>query len=170
LLYAKLHEYRTAAIEILVSQYQRAGEEQRTGIVDFYLRNTAAINSWDLVDGSAPYILGEHLKTHPRKILRKLAQSKSLWERRIAMVATLRLVRSGELDDALIIAELLLDDSQDLIHKAVGWVLRESGRKDRPRLLAFLETHYSRLPRTTLRYAIEHFTPEQRKRMLAGDF
>jgi 3-methyladenine DNA glycosylase AlkD len=170
LLYAKLHEYRTAAIEILVSQYQRAGEEQRTGIVDFYLRNTAAINSWDLVDGSAPYILGEHLKTHPRKILRKLAQSKSLWERRIAMVATLRLVRSGELDDALIIAELLLDDSHDLIHKAVGWVLREAGKKDRKRLLAFLETHYSRLPRTTLRYAIEHFTPEQRKRMLAGDF
>jgi len=170
LLYAKLHEYRSAAVEILVSQYKRASEEQRSEIIDFYLRNTAAMNNWDLVDGSAPYILGEHLKTHPRKILRKLAKSKSLWERRIAIVATLRLVRNGELDDALSIAEILLDDSHDLIHKAVGWVLREAGRKDCQRLLAFLETHYNRLPRTALRYAIEHFTPKQRKQLLIGKF
>jgi 3-methyladenine DNA glycosylase AlkD len=170
LLYAKLHEYRSAAVEILVSQYKRGSEEKRSEIVEFYLRNTAAMNNWDLVDGSAPYILGEHLKTHPRKILRKLAKSKSLWERRIAMVATLRLVRNSELDDALTIAEILLDDTHDLIDKAVGWVLREAGRKDRQRLLAFLESHYNRLHRTTLRYAIEHFPPEQRKQMLSGKF
>jgi 3-methyladenine DNA glycosylase AlkD len=170
LLQSKIHEHRSAAVEILVAQYKSGSEEQRSEIVAFYLRNTVRFDSWDLVDGSAPYLLGEHLKTHPRAILRKLAKSKSLWERRIAMVATLRLVRNSELEDALIIAEMLLDDGHDLIHKAVGWVLREVGRKDRRRLLAFLETHYERLPRTTLRYAIEHFTPEQRKKLLTGIF
>jgi 3-methyladenine DNA glycosylase AlkD len=170
LLHSKIHEHRSAAVEILVAQYKSAGPEQRGEIVAFYLGNTACIDSWDLVDGSAPYILGEHLKTRPRAILRKLARSQSLWERRIAMVATLRLVRNGDLDDALRIAEMLLNDKHDLIHKAVGWVLREVGRKDRSRLLAFLESNYHRLPRTTLRYAIEHFTPDQRKKMLAGNF
>jgi 3-methyladenine DNA glycosylase AlkD len=169
LLQSKIHEHRSAAVEILVAQYKSGSEEQRSEIVAFYLRNTVRFDSWDLVDGSAPYLLGEHLKAHPRAILRKLAKSKSLWERRIAMVATLRLVRNSELEDALTIAEMLLEDRHDLIHKAVGWVLREVGRKDR-RLLAFLETHYERLPRTTLRYAIEHFAPEQRKKLLAGIF
>jgi 3-methyladenine DNA glycosylase AlkD len=99
-----------------------------------------------------------------------LAKSESLWERRIAMVATMTLVWAGELDDAMEIAEMLLDDRHDLIHKAVGWVLREAGIKDRARLVLFLESHYARLPRTSLRYAIEHFPPENRKRMLKGDF
>jgi 3-methyladenine DNA glycosylase AlkD len=170
LLQSKIHEHRSAAVEILVAQYKLGDEEQRSEIVGFYLRNTACFDNWDLVDGSAPYILGEHLRAHPRAILRRLARSKSLWERRIAMVATLRLVRNGELDDALVVAKLLLDDDHDLIHKAVGWVLREVGRKDRARLLVFLETHYERLPRTALRYAIEHFSLEQRKKMLAGKF
>lgn len=170
LLQSKIHERRSAAVEILVAQYKSGSEDQRSEIVAFYLRNTVRFDSWDLVDGSAPYLLGEHLKTHPRAILRKLARSKLLWDRRIAMVATLRLVRDSELEDALIVAEMLLGDGHDLIHKAVGWVLREVGRKDRGRLLAFLETHYERLPRTTLRYAIEHFAPEQRKKLLAGIF
>lgn len=170
LLASKIHEHRSAAIEILVAQYKSGDDAERAGIVAFYLRSTARINNWDLVDGSAPYILGEHLRTRPRQILKKLANSRSLWERRIAMVATLRLVRHGELDDALNIAEMLLDDEHDLMHKATGWVLREVGKKDRKRLLAFLETYYDRLPRTALRYAIEHFTPEQRKKMLAGKF
>jgi 3-methyladenine DNA glycosylase AlkD len=170
LLQSKIHEHRSVAVEILVAQYKSGDEDSRSEIVAFYLRNTACFNNWDLVDGSAPYILGEHLRTNPRGILRKLARSKSLWERRIAMVATLRLVRNGDLEDALRIAEMLLDDQHDLIHKAVGWVLREVGRQDRLRLLAFLETHYDRLPRTALRYAIERFSLEHRKKMLRGEF
>ncbi len=170
LLESKIHEHRAAALEILAAQYKRADEKLRNQIVKFYLSNTRYINNWDLVDGSAPPILGEHLKSHSRAILNKLSRSSNLWERRIAIISTMRLVRAGELDDAYRISEALLADKHDLMHKAVGWVLREAGRKDRTRLLAFLNTHYARLPRTTLRYAIEHFPPEQRKKLLAGDF
>jgi 3-methyladenine DNA glycosylase AlkD len=170
LLDSKIHEFRAAALEILVAQYGRGDEKQRKAIVDFYLRNTGRINNWDLVDASARPILGEHLKTRSRKILRALAKSKSLWERRIAIVSTMTLVWSGELDDAMQIAEILLDDEHDLIHKAVGWVLREAGIEDRARLVAFLEMHYARMPRTALRYAIEHFPAEHRKKVLAGSF
>lgn len=170
LLDSKIHEFRAAALEILVAQYARVNEPQRKIIVDFYLRNTSRINNWDLVDASCRPILGEHLKTHPRGILRKLARSNSLWERQIAIVSTMTLVWGGELDDAMDIAEMLLDDEHDLIHKAVGWVLREAGVKDRERLVLFLKTHDARLPRTTLRYAIEHFPPEQRKKIRAGLF
>jgi 3-methyladenine DNA glycosylase AlkD len=170
MLESKLHEHRSVAVEILVAQYKKGDEALRGEIVAFYLGNTHRINNWDLVDASAPYILGEHLKTRSRKMLVKLARSKSLWERRIAIVSTLRLVRAGELDDALQIAEMLLDDTHDLMHKAVGWVLREVGDKDESALVDFLKTHYERLPRTALRYAIEHFSPEVRKKMLRGEF
>jgi 3-methyladenine DNA glycosylase AlkD len=170
LLNSKIHDHRAAALEILVAQYARGDKKQRKEIVDFYLQNTSRINNWDLVDGSARPILGEHLKNYPRRILRTLAKSESLWERRIAIVSTMTLVWAGELDDALQIAELLLDDKHDLIHKAVGWVLREAGIKDRARLVAFLAKHYARMPRTALRYAIEHFPSEQRKKMLKGNF
>ena len=170
LLDSKIHDYRAAALEILAAQYARGDERQRKEIVEFYLRNTGRINNWDLVDASARPILGEHLKTHPRKVLRKLAKSKSLWERRIAIVSTMTLVWAGELDDAMEIAEMLLDDEHDLIHKAIGWVLREAGIESRTRLTAFLEKHYARMPRTTLRYAMEHFPPEQRKKVLRGSF
>jgi 3-methyladenine DNA glycosylase AlkD len=170
LLDSRIHEYRAAALEILVAQYAKADEREREDIVDFYLKNTGRINNWDLVDASARPILGEHLKTRSRKILKKLARSKSVWERRIAIVSTMQLVWAGQLDDAFEIAEMLLEDKHDLIHKAVGWVLREAGIEDRARLRAFLEKNYARLPRTTLRYAIEHFAPEQRKKMLSGFF
>jgi 3-methyladenine DNA glycosylase AlkD len=170
LLDSKFHEYRAAALEILAAQYKRADEKQRRQIVKFYLGNTSRINNWDLVDGSARPILGEHLKTNPRAILDKLTRSKNLWERRIAIISTLALIRDNDLDDAFRISEALLADKHDLMHKAVGWVLREAGRKDRARLLAFLETHYARIPRTALRYAIEHFPPDQRKNLLAGNF
>ena len=170
LLESRFHEYRLAALEILAEQYKRGDEKQRKQIVRFYLSNTSHINNWDLVDASSRPILGEHLKTHPRAILNKLCRSKSLWERRIAIISTMSLVWAGELDDAFRISEALLADPHDLMHKAVGWVLREAGRKDRARLLAFLETNYTRLPRTTLRYAIEHFPAAQRKQMLAGKF
>jgi len=170
LLDSKIHEFRAAALEILVAQYARGDEKQRKAIVDFYLKNTGHINNWDLVDASARPILGEHLKTRSRKILRKLAKSKSLWERRIAIVSTMTLVWAGELDDAMEIAEMLLDDEHDLIHKAVGWVLREAGIENRARLIAFLEMHYAQMPRTALRYAIEHFPAKYRKKVLAGSF
>ena len=170
LLESKIHEYRAAALEILAAQYERGDEKQRKAIVNCYLGNTSRINNWDLVDASARPILGEHLKTRPRKILRRLAKSTSVWERRIAIVSTMTLMWDGDLGDAMEIAETLLDDEHDLIHKAVGWVLREAGVEDRARLVAFLEQNYHRMPRTTLRYAIEHFSPEQRKQMLAGSF
>lgn len=170
MLASKIHEHRAAALEILVAQYGRGSEPERVKIVGFYLKNTACINNWDLVDGSCREILGEHLKTRSRVVLRRLAKSKSLWERRIAMVSTMTLVWEGDLEDAFAIAEMLLDDRHDLIHKAIGWVLREAGIVDRRKLLAFLKTHYARLPRTALRYAIEHFSVEERKRMLRGEF
>ena len=122
------------------------------------------------MDASAPYILGEHLKFRSRRLLVRLAKSKSVWERRMAIVATLMLIRNGEIADTLLIAEKLLSDPHDLIQKAVGWALRETGKVSQAELLAFLSKHYSSIPRTTLRYAIERFTPQQRKRMLAGKF
>ncbi|HZU08431.1 MAG TPA: DNA alkylation repair protein [Pseudacidobacterium sp.] len=170
LLDSKIHEYRAAALEILVSQYNGGDGKLRREIVAFYLKNTARINHWDLVDTSCRPILGGYLKTRPRKILRRLAKSKSLWERRIAMVSTMALVWDGELDDAIEIAEMLLDDDHDLIRKAVGWVLREVGVQDRAVLLAFIKKHYERIPRIALRYAIEHFTSAERKKVLAGKF
>lgn len=170
LLHAKEHECRLAALLVLVAQYERGDQALQREILDLYLRNTQYINNWDLVDASCREIVGTHMRTGSRKLLTKLAKSKSLWERRIAMVATMALVRDGDLDDALRIAEMLLDDKHDLIHKAVGWVLRVVGDEDRAALLGFLRTHYARLPRTALRYAIEHFSPAQRKQMLAGDF
>lgn len=170
LLASPLHEYRLAALEILVWQYEKAGEECRERIVEFYLAHTAGVNNWDLVDASAPYIVGGHVKTHPREVLYRLAESPMLWERRMAMVSTWALIRAGETEDALRIAEMLIADGHDLIQKAVGWMLREVGRVSRPALLRFLERHYKGMPRTALRYAIEHLPPERRKRILAGEF
>ena len=170
LLASEIHEHRLAALEILVAQYETAADPDRKKIVEFYLANTRGINNWDLVDASAPYILGEHLRTRSRRVLLRLAKSKSIWERRIAIVATLMLIRHGETADTFRIAEKLLSDPHDLIHKAVGWALREAGKASQPDLLAFLQQHYASIPRTTLRYAIERFPQPQRKRMLAGKF
>ena len=170
LLASDIHEHRLAALEILVAQYESGAESERKNIVQFYLANTRGINNWDLVDASASYILGEHLKTRSRRVLLRLVKSKSIWERRIAIVATLMLIRHGETADTFLIAEKLLADPHDLIHKAVGWALREAGKVSQPDLLAFLQRHYASMPRTTLRYAIERFPPQLRKRMLAGKF
>jgi 3-methyladenine DNA glycosylase AlkD len=170
LLESKEHEYRAVALEILVAQHRRGDEALRREILDLYLRNTQHINNWDLVDLSCRDIVGDHLRTGARKLLVKLAKSDSIWERRIAMISTMTLVRTGQMDDAFRVADMLLDDQHDLIHKAIGWVLREAGGKDRSALVSFLNQHYRRLPRTALRYAIEHFSAEERKRMLAGQF
>jgi 3-methyladenine DNA glycosylase AlkD len=166
LLASPIHEHRFAALEILVAQYERSEEGCRQEIFDFYLRNTHRTNNWDLVDTSAPYIVGEHLLTRPRGILDDLAVSPMLWERRIAMVATLGLVRHRELRDTFRIARKLLNDKEPLIHKAVGWILREAGKVSRPELVRFLEKNSAKMPRTTLRYAIERFSPEERQRWL----
>jgi 3-methyladenine DNA glycosylase AlkD len=165
LLASPIHEYRFAALEILVAQYERGDGK---AVFDFYLKHTKFVNNWDLVDTSAPYIVGEHLLTRPRRILYRLAKSKNLWERRIAIVSTMMLIRAGEIEDTFAIAKLLLADDHDLIHKAVGWMLREAGKQSAPALLRFLKRNYSALSRTTLRYAIERFPAAERKRLLAG--
>jgi 3-methyladenine DNA glycosylase AlkD len=168
LLHSAFHEHRFTALEILVAQYRKADETRRERIFRFYLRNARRANNWDLVDTSAPYIVGAHLITRPRKLLDRLAVSPNLWERRIAIVSTHALIRHGEVKDTFRIAEKLLSDQHDLIHKAVGWMLREAGKVSQPALLAFLRRHYKNIPRTTLRYAIERFSAVQRKRILAG--
>jgi 3-methyladenine DNA glycosylase AlkD len=170
LLKSPIHEHRFTALEILVAKYGRADEAHRSRIFAFYLRHAGRANNWDLVDTSAPYIVGAHLKQRPRGLLDRLATSPNLWKRRIAIVATLALIRDGEIEDTFRIAKKLLRDRHDLIHKAVGWALREAGKMSRPALLSFLRTHYSSVPRTTLRYAIERFPPMERKRILAGNF
>lgn len=168
LLASPIHEYRLAGFEILVAQYEAGDEARRCQIFDFYLRHTRSANNWDLVDASAPYIVGEHLKTRSRRLLDSLARSKSIWERRIAIVSTLALIRTGDLEDTFRIAVQLLSDKHDLIHKAIGWMLRETGKVSPAKLRLFLKTNYSELPRTTLRYAIERFPVRERRRMLAG--
>lgn len=170
LLRSKVHEHRLAALEILVAQYEDGDEAQRCVVYGFYLSNTAGINNWDLVDTSAPYIVGIHLRTRSRAILRKLAKSRNVWERRIAIVATFGLIRAGETKDTYEIAQMLLSDDHDLIHKAVGWALREAGKQSPSQLVSFLKLNFAALPRTTLRYAIERFPAEQRKKFLAGEF
>jgi 3-methyladenine DNA glycosylase AlkD len=168
LLDSPIHEVRFTALEILVDHYERADEPGREAIVHFYLQHTARVNNWDLVDTSAPYIVGEHLKTRSRDLLDTLANSPILWERRIAIVSTLALIKTGEIEETFRIAARLLSDKHDLMHKAVGWALRETGKVSREALVRFLQAHYASMPRTALRYAIEHFPPEQRKQMLAG--
>ncbi len=170
LLASPIHEDRFAALEILVMQYERGDAAARTRVFRFYLAHTAGVNNWDLVDTSARYIVGAHLVDRPRARVFRLARSRNMWERRIAMVATHEWISRGDVADAYAVAERLLDDRHDLMHKAVGWMLREAGRHDRARLLRFLRDHYPRVPRTTLRYAIEHLPTAQRKRVLAGEF
>lgn len=170
LLASKFHEHRVAALEILVAQYEKGDHAQRGQIFEFYLQHTARINNWDLVDGSAPYIVGEHLLNSPREILYTLVLSENLWERRIAIVSTLAFIKRRETEDTYRLSEQLLGDKHDLIHKATGWALREAGKVSPTALLRFLKKHYTRVPRTTLRYAIERFPADQRKQILRGEF
>jgi 3-methyladenine DNA glycosylase AlkD len=141
--------------------------ERRQQLFDLYIRRHDLINTWDLVDRSAPYVVGGYLQDKPRDILYSLARSEHMWERRTAMVSTGYFIRQGEVNDAFKIAEMLLDDQEDLIHKATGWMLREAGKVDRSRLLRFLDQHASSMPRTALRYAIEHLDTEQRAHYLS---
>jgi 3-methyladenine DNA glycosylase AlkD len=162
------HDERGVALLILVLQYPKVDAAAQTAIYDFYLANTAHINSWALVDCSARDIVGAHLADKIRKPLDRLAKSKSLWERRIAIVATHYFIRKGEFADTFRIAKRLLKDKEDLIHKAAGWMLREVGKRDEPALEAFLKQHYAVMARTMLRYAIERFSQKKRKSYLTG--
>jgi 3-methyladenine DNA glycosylase AlkD len=162
-----VHEHRLAVLVVLADRAARADPDELAAIYELYLRNTAYVDNWDLVDASAPEIIGGYLLDKPRTVLRELVVSSNLWERRIALVATHRFIRAGESADTYELAALVLDDKQDLIHKASGWMLREAGRRvDQDELLAFLDDHAARMPRTMLRYAIERLPADVRKHYL----
>ncbi len=167
LLASRWHEDRSLALLVLGDRFRRAGRAERREIVRFYLGRTDRVNNWDLVDLSAPHILGAWLLDRPRGVLTRLAGSRNLWERRIAVLATLAFIRQGQFDDTLRLARRLSDDPHDLMHKAVGWMLREVGKRDAAVLRGFLDAHGPRLPRTALRYAIERLRPAERRRYLA---
>ena len=166
LLDSSIHEERLLALLLLVDAFNRGNSAARQNMYELYRARTARINNWDLVDVSAPAIVGGWLQDRSRAPLRALAKSPFLWERRIAIVATAYFIRRGEFDDTLAIARLLLRDSHDLIHKAAGWMLREVGKKDGAAARRFLDAHASDMPRTMLRYAIERFPPAEREAYL----
>jgi 3-methyladenine DNA glycosylase AlkD len=168
LLRSPWHEQRLLALLILVEHYRRGTDAEREAIYQAYLAHTEYINNWDLVDSSAEHIVGPHIDPHNPGVLLELAQSESLWERRIAMLATFHWIKHGEFRPALRIAGLLLHDSHDLIHKAVGWMLREVGKRDRDVEETFLREHYRQMPRTMLRYSIERFPEARRQQYLRG--
>lgn len=168
LLASKYHEDRLAALVILAWQFQRGDGALRERIFKLYLGGAKWINNWDLVDVSAPGILGGYLEDRDREPLYRLAESRNLWERRMAMLATQHFIRKGDFGDVFRIATLLLETDEDLLHKAVGWMLREVGNRDRAAEEAFLKPHYRAMPRTMLRYAIEKFPEARRKAYLAG--
>jgi len=168
LLQSIYHEARGLALLIFGRAFQRGDSALKTEIYHLYLQNTRHVNNWDLVDVSAPHIPGPYLKDRSRKPLYKLARSTMLWERRIAMVATQHFIRHQDFADTLKIAGMLLNDTEDLIHKAVGWMLREVGDRDQKTEEEFLQSHYRDMPRTMLRYAIEKFPEEKRQAYLKG--
>ena len=167
LLASPVHEHRFVALVILVERYRRAGREEAAALSAFYLHHRAGVDNWDLVDVSAPTLLGGELVEGPRDLLDTLAGSIDLWDRRIAVVATSALIRRGEFAPTLALCERLLDDPHHLMHKACGWMLREVGKRDEAVLVGWLERHRARMPRTMLRYAIERLDPATRARLMA---
>jgi 3-methyladenine DNA glycosylase AlkD len=163
LLRSEVHEERLAALILLVRRYPKEPER----IYDLYLASTTYVNNWDLIDGSAPHIVGAHLLERPRDVLYRLVGSESVWERRIAVLATFAFIRAGQYDDTLALCERLLGDEHDLIHKATGWMLRDVGKRDRATMVTFVECHRAQMPRTMLRYAIEKLEPAERARLMA---
>ncbi|PIE01481.1 MAG: DNA alkylation repair protein [Acidobacteria bacterium] len=168
LLKSAYHEDRQLALFIMVLKYKSSDPDTQKQLVEFYLSHTAYINNWDLVDGSAPQILGTHLLHTDRSLLYRLADSDSLWERRIAVLACFTFIRHSSYDDILKLAAILLHDPEDLMHKAIGWMLREVGKRDFQTEDEFLKTHYRQMPRTMLRYAIEKYPEEKRQAYLKG--
>ena len=169
LLQSKIHEERLLALIILVNQFKKADEGNQKQIFDLYLSNTKYINNWDLVDCSAEYIVGGYLMNRSKNILKLLAQSNLLWERRIAIMATFHFIKQKQHEHTFTIAKILVKDEHDLIHKAVGWMLREVGKRISEAIEeTFLQQYYQQMPRTMLRYAIERFDAKKRKKYLNG--
>ena len=168
LLKSKIHEYRLTGLFILVDNFNHADLKQQGEIVRFYMDHLDHVNNWDLVDSSASYILGQYLckGAANRKIIYRLAKSKNLWHRRVAIISTHAFIRVGQFDDTLKLAALFMTDRHDLMHKAVGWMLREVGKKSRNSLVQFLDIYAAKMPRTMLRYSIEHFDKEERMRYM----
>ena len=166
LLKSKYHEARLCALLIITERFKKASEKDRKEIFGFYLKNTSCANNWDLVDLSCPTVVGEYLLDKDRDILYKLAKSKCLWEQRIAIVSTYAFIRKNDFFDTLELSERLFIHKHDLMHKAVGWMLREVGKRDRKTLTDFLEEYATKMPRTTLRYAIEHYPEAERQYFL----
>ena len=168
LISSKVHEERLTAAFILVEQFQKSDEKKQKTIFDFYIKNRKGINNWDLVDLSAPKIVGQFLIDKDKTLLYKFAHSKDLWEKRIAILATFTLIKNGWFEDTLNISEILLHDKHDLIQKGVGWMLREIGNRDLQTEEEFLKKYYKTMPRTMLRYAIEKFPEKKRKSYVKG--
>jgi 3-methyladenine DNA glycosylase AlkD len=165
-LYSRIHEERLCALLILVEKFKKANEAEKKKVFNFYIKHAKQANNWDLVDLSAPKIIGEYLLEKPKIILYKFAKSKNLWGKRIAMVSTYTFIKAGEYKDTFQIAEILMNDKHDLIHKVVGWMLREVGKKNLVEEEKFLRKYYKKMPRTMLRYAIEKFPEEKRMKYL----
>lgn len=169
LLRSGFHEERLLAVLLLVDRFKRGDDSARERVFDTYIRYRAFVNNWDIVDSSAHHIVGSWLESRDRRLLYELARSDVIWDRRIAMMATLHYICSDDFDDALAIAGMLRNDAHDLIHKAVGWMLREIGNRDRAVEERYLKRHYRRMPRTMLRYAIEKFPERLRLAYLHGE-
>ena len=169
LLESSIHEARAGALSIMGKQARskKSSDERRKQLFDLYIRRHDRVNNWDLVDLGALYVVGSYLADKPRDILYKLARSKNIWERRTAIVGTGQFIKQSDVGDTFKIAEMLLKDKEDLIHKATGWMLRAAGGSDRKRLLQFLDKHAGSMPRTLLRYSIEHLSKEQREHYLS---
>ena len=169
LLHSKFHEERLLAVLMLVQLFKTGGDEEQKQIYGLYLENTKFINNWDLVDISAGNIVGAYLHQKDKALLYRLVYADNLWERRISIISTFYFIRQNEFDDTLKIAEILLNDKEDLIQKAVGWMLREVGKREIEIEEEFLQEHYMKMPRTMLRYAIEKFPETRRKMYLRGE-
>ena len=169
LLHSPIHEERFLSLVLLTQSFTRSNEREKKKLYEFYLENTGYINNWDLVDTSAEHIIGEFLRDKSKKPLHALARSRSLWERRIAIIATFTFIKQNDFNETLKIAKMLLTDNADLIHKALGWMLREVGKRDLQTEEIFLEEHYNKMPRVMLRYAIEKFPEEKRRMYLKGE-
>ena len=162
LLYSNIHEERLVSLFILTHRYENGDEKTKKEVYDFYLKHRAQVNNWDLVDLTSHKIVGDYLLDKDKSVLYRLTKAKSLWDRRIAIISTFAFIRKKDFEDCLKIAELLVNDSHDLIHKAVGWMLREIGKKDQAIEEKFLKKHYKTMPRTMLRYAIARFDAPKR--------
>ncbi|MBI1935644.1 DNA alkylation repair protein [Candidatus Woesearchaeota archaeon] len=163
LLHSKYHEHRLTGLFILVYKYQKADDAEKQKTIDFYLRHRHRGNNWDLIDCIADKLLGKHIIGKDKSLLYEFAKSESLWDRRIAIIATFEFIRNGKFEDTIKISEILLNDKHDLIQKAVGWMLREAGKRNGKVLLKFLDRHHQKMPRTMLRYAVERL--DEKKRM-----